>query len=103
MSVGAAVAFWSGIAARSLTLVAFGFDSVIELASAGVLIWRLTVEIQAPRLPVVTIISAFSGKSVALPRASTAIVSNRDMQPSFSRMDRRKIFGVQVGPGPVLG
>jgi len=35
MSVEAAVALWSGIAAHSLTLVAFGFDSVIELASAG--------------------------------------------------------------------
>ena len=46
MSVEAAVALWSGIAAQSLTLVAFGFDSVIELASAGVLIWRLTVEIK---------------------------------------------------------
>lgn len=46
MSVEAAVALWSGLAARSLTLVAFGFESVIELASAGVLIWRLTVEIK---------------------------------------------------------
>jgi hypothetical protein len=30
------------VAAGSLTLVAFGLDSVIEVASAGVLIWRLT-------------------------------------------------------------
>lgn len=36
----------SGIAANSLTLVAFGIDSVIELASAGLLIWRLTVELR---------------------------------------------------------
>ncbi len=49
MSVEAAVALWSGFAARSLTLVAFGFDSVIELASAGVLMWRLTVEIKRGR------------------------------------------------------
>ena len=47
MSVEAAVALWSGTAAHSLTLVAFGFDSVIELASAGVLIWRLTVYVVA--------------------------------------------------------
>jgi divalent metal cation (Fe/Co/Zn/Cd) transporter len=45
MTVEAAVAIASGIAANSLTLVAFGIDSVIELASAGVLIWRLTVEL----------------------------------------------------------
>ena len=44
MTVEAAVAIASGIAANSLTLVAFGIDSIIELASAGVLVWRLTVE-----------------------------------------------------------
>jgi len=38
MAIEAAVALASGIAARSITLVAFGLDSVIELASAGVLI-----------------------------------------------------------------
>jgi divalent metal cation (Fe/Co/Zn/Cd) transporter len=31
---------------RSLTLMAFGLDSAIELASAGVLIWRLNVELR---------------------------------------------------------
>jgi divalent metal cation (Fe/Co/Zn/Cd) transporter len=36
----------SGIAAHSITLLAFGIDSLIELASAGVLIWRLTVELR---------------------------------------------------------
>jgi hypothetical protein len=46
MTVEAAVAVASGIAANSLTLVAFGIDSVIELASAGLLIWRLTVELR---------------------------------------------------------
>jgi divalent metal cation (Fe/Co/Zn/Cd) transporter len=44
MVIEAAVAIGSGIAAHSLTLIAFGADSVIELASAGVLIWRLTAE-----------------------------------------------------------
>jgi hypothetical protein len=46
MTVEAAVAVASGIAANSLTLVAFGIDSVIELASAGLLVWRLTVELR---------------------------------------------------------
>lgn len=46
MTIEAAVATGSGIAARSLTLVAFGFDSIIELASAGVLVWRLSVELR---------------------------------------------------------
>ena len=46
MTVEAIVGIVSGIAAGSLVLVAFGLDSVIELASAGVLIWRLTIELQ---------------------------------------------------------
>ena len=46
MTVEAVVAIASGVAAGSLVLVAFGLDSVIELASAGVLMWRLTVELR---------------------------------------------------------
>ena len=46
MAVEAAVAVASGIAANSVTLIAFGLDSVIELASAGVLIWRLSQELR---------------------------------------------------------
>jgi hypothetical protein len=39
MSVEAVVAVGSGVTAGSLVLIAFGLDSLIELASAGVLIW----------------------------------------------------------------
>lgn len=46
MLLEAGVAISAGIAARSITLLAFGIDSLIELASAGVLIWRLTVELR---------------------------------------------------------
>jgi hypothetical protein len=46
MTVEAVVAIASGIAANSLTLVAFGIDSAIELASAGILVWRLTLELR---------------------------------------------------------
>jgi divalent metal cation (Fe/Co/Zn/Cd) transporter len=46
MVIEAAVAVSAGIAARSITLLAFGIDSLIELASALVLIWRLTVELR---------------------------------------------------------
>lgn len=45
MVIEAAVAIGTGIAARSITLTAFGLDSVIELISAVVLIWRLRVEL----------------------------------------------------------
>ena len=42
--VEAGVAVASGIAAGSIALVGFGFDSVIECAAAGALLWRLRVE-----------------------------------------------------------
>jgi divalent metal cation (Fe/Co/Zn/Cd) transporter len=46
MTIEAVVAIGSGIAANSLTLMAFGIDSLIELASAIVLVWRLNVELR---------------------------------------------------------
>ena len=49
MVVEAVVAIGSGIAAASVMLLAFGLDSVIELISAGVLIWRLSVELRRRR------------------------------------------------------
>jgi divalent metal cation (Fe/Co/Zn/Cd) transporter len=46
MTIEATVAIGSGIAADSLILTAFGIDSLIELASAVALLWRLTVELR---------------------------------------------------------
>ena len=49
MLIEAAVAIASAFKAGSLTLLAFGFDSLIELASASVLVWRLRVELHHGR------------------------------------------------------
>lgn len=46
MVIEAAVAIGSGFAASSLLLTAFGIDSLIELVSAAVLLWRLHVELR---------------------------------------------------------
>lgn len=46
MTVEALVSIAAGVMAGSLVLIAFGLDSVIELASAGVLMWRLSVELR---------------------------------------------------------
>jgi len=46
MTVEAFVAITAGVMAGSLVLLAFGLDSVIELASAGVLMWRLSIELR---------------------------------------------------------
>jgi divalent metal cation (Fe/Co/Zn/Cd) transporter len=49
LAVEAVVAVASGVAAHSISLIAFGLDSMIELASAVVLIWRLSSELQLGR------------------------------------------------------
>ena len=46
MTIECAVAIGAGIIAHSISLTAFGIDSLIELASAGLLIWRLSVELK---------------------------------------------------------
>src|SRR6516225_9195992 len=46
MIIEAVVALGSGLAANSLVLFAFGIDSVIEITSAAVLLWRLNVELR---------------------------------------------------------
>ena len=50
MVIEAAVATSSGVRTCNVSLTAFGLDSVIELASAGVLLWRLVVELRHGRL-----------------------------------------------------
>lgn len=44
MVIEMAVAIGAGIAAGSILLTAFGIDSLIELLSGGILLWRLLVE-----------------------------------------------------------
>jgi divalent metal cation (Fe/Co/Zn/Cd) transporter len=44
MAAEAVVALIAGLMARSVLLAAFGFDSVIELMSGLLLLWRLTAE-----------------------------------------------------------
>ena len=48
-AIEALVAIAAGVVAHSVSLTAFGIDSLIELALAGVLIWRLSVELKHGR------------------------------------------------------
>ncbi len=43
--IEAGIALWSGVEADSIALVGFGLDSLIELAAATVLLWRLRLQI----------------------------------------------------------
>jgi divalent metal cation (Fe/Co/Zn/Cd) transporter len=47
MLVEANASVWAGIAAHSVLLIAFGADSVVELCSAILLLWRLRKEARA--------------------------------------------------------
>ncbi len=44
MTLEGAIAIGAGVIAGSALLIAFGLDSVIELISAGILLWRLNAE-----------------------------------------------------------
>jgi divalent metal cation (Fe/Co/Zn/Cd) transporter len=44
MVIEAAVALSVGFATRSVSLQSFGLDSIVELVSGGILLWRLLVE-----------------------------------------------------------
>lgn len=44
--VEAAVAIGAGLAAGSIALVGFGFDSTIEVAAAGVVVWQFRAELR---------------------------------------------------------
>lgn len=50
MILEVAVALWAGFAARSIALIAFGLDSVIELVSATVVLTRLRAEDRGPAM-----------------------------------------------------
>lgn len=49
MLIEAIIAIAAAVAAHSLSLLAFGIDSLVELISACVLLWRLTVELKHGR------------------------------------------------------
>jgi divalent metal cation (Fe/Co/Zn/Cd) transporter len=46
MTIEAVVSIGAGLLAGSLVVLAFGLDSLIELASAGALMWRLSIELR---------------------------------------------------------
>ncbi len=46
MTIEGAVALWAGFAAHSVSVTAFGIDSLIELVSGGLLLWRLMAEVR---------------------------------------------------------
>ncbi len=52
-TIEAGIALWSGVTARSIALVGFGLDSIIEFTAAGILLWRLSAEIEGAHSSIV--------------------------------------------------
>jgi len=66
MVVEMAVSIGAGIAAGSVLLVAFGLDSLIELVSGGMLLWRLRVESRGQDVERVERAEKRAGRGVAV-------------------------------------
>jgi divalent metal cation (Fe/Co/Zn/Cd) transporter len=64
MVIEAAVAIGVGIVARSGAALAFGVDSLIELGSAGVLVWRLRAEASGAPSEKVEVVERKAGRIV---------------------------------------
>jgi divalent metal cation (Fe/Co/Zn/Cd) transporter len=73
MVVEMAVSVGAGIASRSVLLVAFGLDSLIELASGGILLWRLRVESRGGKLEEVEKAEKRAARGVAVALAMLCI------------------------------
>ena len=68
MIIEMAVSVGAGIAAGSILLTAFGIDSLIELISSGILLWRLRVEGQGGDMDRVEIVAPEANLSVDIQR-----------------------------------
>jgi divalent metal cation (Fe/Co/Zn/Cd) transporter len=62
MTAEAGLALAAGLMARSVLLAAFGFDSVIELLSGLVLLWRLSAELRGAAIDRVERLEASSSR-----------------------------------------
>jgi divalent metal cation (Fe/Co/Zn/Cd) transporter len=102
----AAVALASGIVAGSIALVGFGLDSVLEMASAAILLWRFGAESEANRERAERRAHLLAGGCLLALAAYVAIASLRAL---WSRtVPERSIPGIVIAIAavvvmPVLG
>lgn len=73
MTFEALAALWIGIATRSVSLETFGLDSLIEIASALVLLWRLSAEGQGNDAERVEVIEKRAARFVGLTLLGLAV------------------------------
>jgi divalent metal cation (Fe/Co/Zn/Cd) transporter len=96
----ATVALASGIVAGSVALVGFGLDSVIEMASAAILLWRLRAEGTANRERAERSAHRLAGGCLL---ALAAYVAIQSLQALWSRaVPERSIPGVAIAMAAIV-
>lgn len=105
MAVEAAVSIGAGVAARSVLLTAFGLDSVIELATGGVLLWRLVAEARGGSLERVERAErrAAWGVGVALVLLCLYVVASSVASFVTRTKPESSILGLAVAVAAVIG
>jgi divalent metal cation (Fe/Co/Zn/Cd) transporter len=105
MALEAALAIGAGIAAHSFLLVAFGLDSVIELISGGILLWRLTVQARGTSLERVELAERRSAWVVAcaLLGLSAYIVASAGVSLYTHARPDTSLIGLSVAAAAVIG
>ncbi len=96
----AVVALVSGIIAGSVALVGFGMDSIIEMASAAILLWRLRSDSSAPRERDELIAHRLAGACLLALAAYIAIESIRALW--LRSVPERSIPGIAIAVAAVI-
>jgi hypothetical protein len=92
MAVEAAVSIGAGFLAHSALLTAFGIDSVIELVSGAILLWRLLVEARSGRLERVD-----GSQYLSIPPGPMAYVTTRQGGVDAVDLGSHAVFSLLTG------
>ena len=105
MAVEAAVAIGAGVLARSVLLTAFGLDSVIELVTGGVLLWRLATEMHGGSLARVerAEVRAAWVTGVGLALLCGYVVATYALSLLAGNRAERSLVGIALAVAAVLG
>lgn len=105
MAVEAVVAIGAGVLARSVLLTSFGLDSVIELVTGGVLLWRLATEARGGSLERVehAEVRAAWVTGVGLVVLGIYVVATSVLSLLVSNRADRSLVGIGLAVAAVLG
>jgi divalent metal cation (Fe/Co/Zn/Cd) transporter len=106
MAIEAVVAIGVGLTARSGAALAFGIDSVIELGSAGVLVWRLRAEFGGEQEPGrIEVVERKAGRIVggALFALAGYVVLQSAATLVLQIKPEQSLLGIALAIGAVIG